>query len=141
MTEKTYKIGEVAEILNLKSYVLRFWETEFPQVAPLRTEKGQRLYTENDVAVLKRIKTLLHEQGMTIDGARRILSADVKHSPDPLSFSHSPQHTSLPEAPVPARPAPQAQASGVQLVNTRLLKEELLAMRRLLTGQTNNKAD
>jgi len=70
---KTYRIGEVAETLNLKSYVLRFWESEFPQLVPLRTEKGQRLYTEGHVALLRRIQTLLHEQGMTIDGARRVL--------------------------------------------------------------------
>ncbi len=73
MTEKTYRIGEVAQDLDLKSYVLRFWETEFPQLSPLRTDKGQRLYTEENVALLKLIKKLLHEQGMTIEGARRIL--------------------------------------------------------------------
>ncbi len=73
MTAKTYRIGEVSVLLDLKSYVLRFWETEFPQLEPLRTDKGQRLYTEEDVALLQRIKTLLHEQGMTIEGARRVL--------------------------------------------------------------------
>jgi DNA-binding transcriptional MerR regulator len=70
---KTYRIGEAAEFLKLKSYVLRFWESEFPQLVPLRTEKGQRLYTEEHVALLRRIQTLLHGQGMTIEGARRIL--------------------------------------------------------------------
>ncbi|MCL1985956.1 MAG: MerR family transcriptional regulator [Betaproteobacteria bacterium] len=70
---KTYRIGEASEILKLKSYVLRFWESEFPQLVPLRTEKGQRLYTEEHVALLQRIQILLHEKGMTIEGARRIL--------------------------------------------------------------------
>ena len=70
---KTYRIGEVADMLNLKSYVLRFWESEFPQLVPLRTEKGQRLYSEEHVALLRHIQTLLHAKGMTIDGARRIL--------------------------------------------------------------------
>ena len=69
MSEKMYRIGEAAELLNLKSYVLRFWETEFPQLAPLRTDHGQRLYSEEHIALLRRIKQLLHEQGMTIDGA------------------------------------------------------------------------
>lgn len=73
MNQKTYRIGEAAAKLNLKSYVLRFWETEFPQIAPIRTEKGQRLYTESDLAVLGRIRYLLHERGLTIDGARRLL--------------------------------------------------------------------
>ncbi len=72
--ERTYRIGEVAELLNLKTSVLRFWETEFPQLAPLRTESGQRIYLEEHVALLRRIQQLLHEQGMTIDGARRVLA-------------------------------------------------------------------
>ncbi|MBO4368957.1 MAG: MerR family transcriptional regulator, partial [Desulfovibrio sp.] len=87
MPEKTYRIGEAAELLNLKSYVLRFWETEFPQLAPLRTEKGQRLYSEEHLALLRRIKQLLHEQGMTIDGARRVLEGSAvvdRDSPDQL---------------------------------------------------------
>ena len=73
MSEKTYRIGEAAELLNLKTHVLRFWETEFPQLDPLRTDKGQRLYTETHLALLRRIQQLLHEQGMTIEGARRVL--------------------------------------------------------------------
>lgn len=74
MAERTYRIGEAASLLNLKTYVLRFWETEFPQLVPLRTEKGQRLYTEADLALLRRIRLLLHERGLTIEGARRMLA-------------------------------------------------------------------
>ena len=76
MGEKLYRIGEAAELLELKTYVLRFWETEFPQLTPLRTDKGQRLYSEEHINLLRHIKQLLHEQGMTIDGARRILQGD-----------------------------------------------------------------
>lgn len=72
--ERTYRIGEVAEMLNLKTHVLRFWETEFSELAPLRTESGQRLYNDENIAVLRRIQQLLHEQGMTIEGAKRILA-------------------------------------------------------------------
>lgn len=71
--EKTYRIGEAASMLNLKPYVLRFWETEFSQINPLRTEKGQRLYTKKDIELLERIRFLLHEQGLTIDGARKMI--------------------------------------------------------------------
>lgn len=78
MTVKTYRIGEAAAKLNLKTYVLRFWEMEFPQIAPLRTEKGQRLYTESDLAVLGRIRYLLHERGLTIEGARRLLREEAE---------------------------------------------------------------
>lgn len=75
--EKTYRIGEVAVMLNLKPHVLRFWETEFPQIDPLRTDRGQRLYTESHVSLLRRIQQLLHEQGMTIEGARRVLEGSA----------------------------------------------------------------
>jgi DNA-binding transcriptional MerR regulator len=75
MDGKTYRIGDAAQMLNLKSYVLRFWETEFPQLQPIRTEKGQRLYTEEHIALLRHIRTLLHERGLTIDGARKELAA------------------------------------------------------------------
>lgn len=71
---RTYRIGEVAEQLNLKTHVLRFWEDEFPQIAPPRTGKGQRLYTENHIAQIRRIQHLLHEQGLTIAGAKRVLA-------------------------------------------------------------------
>ncbi len=80
-----YKIGEAAALLNLKTYVLRFWETEFPQVIPLRTETGRRVYTEEHLALLERIRFLLHERGLTIDGARRILREEAaKNTPHPL---------------------------------------------------------
>ncbi len=53
-------------------------ETEFPQLVPLRSEKGMRLYTEEQVAILRRIQYLLHEKGMKIEGARQILEEDEK---------------------------------------------------------------
>ncbi|MFW6415524.1 MAG: MerR family transcriptional regulator [Thermodesulfobacteriota bacterium] len=69
----TYKIGEVSRLLQVEAYVLRYWESEFPQLAPLRTSRGQRLYTREDIDLLRRIKALLYEQKMTIEGARRRL--------------------------------------------------------------------
>ena len=69
--EKLYRIGEVATLLNLKTSVLRFWESEFPELQPQRSAKGHRSYREKDVAVLRRIKQLLHEQGMTSEGSAR----------------------------------------------------------------------
>ncbi len=73
MKKRTYRIGEAARLLDLEGYVLRFWETEFSQLRPMRTAKGQRIYSEADLALLRRIRFLLHEQGMTIEGARRVL--------------------------------------------------------------------
>ena len=77
MSAKTYRIGEAAKLLNLKTYVLRFWESEFPQINPHRSEKGQRLYSEEDLRLLERIRHLLHERGLTIEGAKRELAAEA----------------------------------------------------------------
>jgi DNA-binding transcriptional MerR regulator len=82
MAEKiTHKIGQAARLLDLEPYVLRFWETEFPALEPIRTPKGQRLYTDEHLALLRKIKHLLHERGMTIEGARKHLEAGGKYSP------------------------------------------------------------
>ena len=81
MLQRTYKIGEVASLTGLKPFVLRFWETEFPQLAPVRTKKGQRLYTDEHLDLIARIKTLLYEEKLTIDGARRRLADTGRDAP------------------------------------------------------------
>jgi DNA-binding transcriptional MerR regulator len=68
-----YRIGEVSAITGVPSYVLRFWEGEFPTIKPRRTESGQRLYRPEDVERIRLIKDLLHRQKYTIRGARRFL--------------------------------------------------------------------
>ncbi|WP_319543362.1 MerR family transcriptional regulator [uncultured Pseudodesulfovibrio sp.] len=70
---KTYRIGEAARELGVKTYVLRFWEGEFDEITPIRTESGQRLYTEENLVVIREIKRLLYDEGLTIDGAKRKL--------------------------------------------------------------------
>ena len=72
--DKTYRIGEAARMLNLKTHVLRFWESEFKQLKPRRTEKGQRFYSHQDVELLRTIQQLLHVKGLTIDGAKKVLA-------------------------------------------------------------------
>lgn len=62
-------ISEVSEILELPQHVLRFWETKFPQIQPLKRRGGRRFYRPQDIELLKIIKTLLHEKGYTIKGA------------------------------------------------------------------------
>lgn len=81
MASRVYRIGEAAKILNVKTSVLRFWESEFSQIRPKRTETGQRYYSEKDMQILKKIHTLLYQEGMTINGAKRTL----KGSPAPLA--------------------------------------------------------
>ncbi len=70
-----YKIREVCEIVGVEAHVLRFWETEFPALAPPKSRTGQRTYRPKDIELLLRIRKLLYEEGFTIAGARKRLSA------------------------------------------------------------------
>lgn len=78
-----YKIGEVCEITDLKSSVLRFWEKEFSYLTPHKTSTNRRLYTSDDIENIKKIKDLLYVKGMTIEGAKKYLKASSKES-DPI---------------------------------------------------------
>ncbi len=73
-----FRIGEVATLCRLPAYVLRFWESEFPQLKPVKSSTGQRMYRKRDVENVLRIKQLLYEQGFTISGARQQLRAENK---------------------------------------------------------------
>lgn len=79
----SFKIGEVAELLSLEAYVLRYWETEFDQLKPRKTRTGQRAYARKDVELLLEIKRLLYEEMYTIAGARKQLEASRKKSVQP----------------------------------------------------------
>src|SRR5215471_17896914 len=70
-----FRIGEVSGILGVEPYVLRYWETEFPQLTPKKSGTGHRLYRRKDVELLLRIKHLLYEKRFTIEGARENLRA------------------------------------------------------------------
>src|SRR5207253_9199778 len=88
--EKLYfRIGEVARLCHLPAYVLRFWETEFPQLKPVKSSTGQRMYRRKDVSDVLKIRQLLYEEGFTIAGARHQLRADAqtdKKQQTPLPF-------------------------------------------------------
>jgi DNA-binding transcriptional MerR regulator len=74
LTEKEfYRIGEVSRLTALKPFVLRYWETEFPMLEPVKSPSGHRLYRQEDVEMVLRIKRLLYDEGFTIAGARRHL--------------------------------------------------------------------
>jgi DNA-binding transcriptional MerR regulator len=68
-----YNIGHVSRLADLKPFVLRYWETEFPMLQPLKSSGGRRLYRQEDVDMVFRIKRLLYDEGFTIAGARRHL--------------------------------------------------------------------
>ena len=76
-----FKIGEVADLLGVEPYVLRYWETEFAQLAPKKSGTGHRLYRRKDVELLLRIKFLLYEKRFTIEGARQALLSTKQNKP------------------------------------------------------------
>ena len=75
-----FRIGEVSGLLGVEPYVLRYWETEFPSLAPKKSGTGHRLYRRKDVELLLRIKHLLYEKRFTIEGARQTLQAESPKS-------------------------------------------------------------
>jgi len=111
-----YKIGEACKALGIQPYVLRYWETEFPALAPSKSRSGQRVYSQKELEIIRRIKELLYDEGYTIAGAKKKLetelangslgegddeSAVVQAGPD--------EEPEAPEGPVasPATPAPR----------------------------------
>ena len=101
-----FKIGEVARLTGVKPYVLRYWETEFHAIQPVKSQSRQRLYRKRDVELLLKIKDLLYRQRFTIEGARKRIR-ELFGEPDP--------------APV----APPAQGREAQ---ARKLAQEILAL-------------
>ena len=90
-----FRIGEVSRLCGLPSYVLRFWETEFPQLKPSKGSTGQRMYRRLDVENVLRVKKLLYDQGFTIAGARQQLRAEVKRKQNDLPFIPPASRTEL----------------------------------------------
>ena len=80
-----FKIGDVARICGLETYVLRFWETQFPQLKPNKSGTGQRLYRRRDVEMALEIKRLVHTAGYTLSGARQVLEqGHRRHATQPV---------------------------------------------------------
>jgi DNA-binding transcriptional MerR regulator len=72
-----YKIGEACKALGIQPYVLRYWETEFPALSPSKSRSGQRVYSEKELEIIRRIKELLYEEGYTIAGAKKKLETEL----------------------------------------------------------------
>jgi DNA-binding transcriptional MerR regulator len=104
-----FKIGEVAKIVGVKPYVLRYWETEFSMIRPGKTRSKHRLYRRRDVETLLEIKRLLHTERYTIEGAKRCLKTPQK----------------------PEKPAPAARKEQMPLpLGERTYREALLRLKR-----------
>jgi DNA-binding transcriptional MerR regulator len=80
-----FRIGEVAKLCEVPAYVLRFWESEFPQLKPNKGGTGQRLYRRRDVEMAIRIKTLLYDEGYTIPGARQAFKSELRAGRDGIN--------------------------------------------------------
>src|ERR1700683_2741815 len=92
-----FRIGEVAALLAVEPYVLRYWETEFPRLSPKKSGTGHRLYRRKDVELLLRIKHLLRDKRYTIEGARQSLQAEAKApKPRPVKLAQQDLFTNDP---------------------------------------------
>jgi len=121
-----FRIGEVSRLTATKAFVLRYWETEFPMLQPVKSPSGHRLYRRQDIETVFEIKRLLYEEGFTIAGARRHLSGE-----HPGGNGHS-KSSEL----QPAVPASRGEAfSRAQRKLLLDLHEELLAVLTLLKGR------
>src|SRR5438105_12239045 len=78
---RLFKIGEVCKVADVQPYVLRYWETEFPALAPNKSGGGQRLYSQREIDIIMRIKQLLYSEGFTIAGAKKKLEGETEISP------------------------------------------------------------
>jgi DNA-binding transcriptional MerR regulator len=122
-----FKIGEVCEITDTQPYVLRYWESEFPALAPAKNSSGQRIYRRKDIETVLRIKQLLYEEGFTIAGAKKRLEAEVGgKGPTPVSMASEAE-------PVAAAPEPKQRPLAVQDDTRAVLGELREQLRDLLT--------
>lgn len=135
-----FRIGDVSRLCALPAYVLRFWESEFPQLKPNKGGTGQRLYRRRDVEVVIAIKRLLYEEGFTIAGARRVLGEKRRHPAEtapPQKITKAARTAEPAEAPaaesrpVAAQKAAKPAAGGKSAADIQALRAEmrdLLAM-------------
>ena len=109
-----FKIGEVAKLAEVPAHVLRYWESEFPGIRPKRANSQQRLYRYQDVELILKIKVLLHGEGYTIAGARKLLETVAEAKPQ-------------------LREERPATVTGSQTEKLQIIKKELQKLQNLLT--------
>ncbi|HEY4356180.1 MAG TPA: MerR family transcriptional regulator, partial [Acidobacteriaceae bacterium] len=130
-----FRIGDVARLCEVPAYVLRFWETEFPQLKPNKGGTGQRLYRKRDVEMALRIKSLLYDQGYTIPGARQVFKTEVKVKESAAVAAAEPAPVEMP-APFLAQVATPVVDSGAALrrnAQLRGLRDEMQSLLKLLS--------
>ncbi len=133
-------IREVSETLDVPQHVLRFWETKFPQVKPLKRGGGRRYYRPNDVALLQRIRELLYAEGYTIRGVQKLLrekgARTLLEPPAPATAANGPAPGAAATGATRAANGPAATgADDHTRAEIRKLVDELLTLRDMLRGQ------
>lgn len=118
-----FRIGEVCKLLRLEPYVLRFWETEFPTLAPAKGANGRRMYRKKDVEMVLIIKALLYDRGFTIAGAKKVI-AGRKHDLE-LASTRPEKSTS--------QHAPKSQAASANPARREKLNQVKTELRSILT--------
>jgi len=118
--KRYFTIGEVSELCAVKPHVLRYWEQEFAQLKPVKRRGNRRYYQHHEVLLIRRIRDLLYEQGFTINGARHRLDSENIAEPRAATRGASPSLNVV-------------AATATRSVDVTELREELLAIRRLLT--------
>lgn len=122
--KKYFKIGEVAQLVGVEPHVLRYWQTQFPQVRPQKSRSGHRLYRRRDVETLLAVRELLHVQRFTIAGARQALRSLVRSDKDrPQTQPPTPIEALAAQRPAPALPVMKAAATEVALLDVEGLDE------------------
>jgi DNA-binding transcriptional MerR regulator len=131
--EKIYfRIGEVSELAKLPTYVLRFWETEFPQLKPTKSSTGQRMYRRRDVEFVMQIRKLLYEDGFTIAGARDRLREEARSNRSQSPPANPVLNVDSDPTVIEARNGPQAGLPFPAPSKRELSKEELQSLRQQL---------
>ena len=121
-----FKIGEVCEITDTQPYVLRYWESEFPALAPAKNSSGQRIYRRRDIETVLRIKQLLYDEGFTIAGAKKRLEQELleKNGTDRRGVPDD----ELAVPPVPAAVAAHDERTRLVLLEVRQQLREMLTL-------------
>ena len=123
-----FRIGEVSRVTSTKPFVLRYWETEFPMLQPVKSPKGHRLYRREDIDTVFNIKRLLYDEGFTIAGARRHLrdhALGANGSSDGATATEAEGHSE--------ESAPQTMPQQTAMLNRKTLLDLRDSLRSLLT--------
>jgi DNA-binding transcriptional MerR regulator len=123
--KRYFAIGEVSELCDVKPHVLRYWEQEFPQLKPVKRRGNRRYYQQDDVLMVRRIRSLLYEQGFTIGGARLRMKENPKGLVEAVV---RPAPPAVAEAAVRAPSAPPAPRRNSEIKSLRADLESLLKL-------------